>query len=64
MKLKGWVARDKDGSTCLFSDEPRRIKGYGSGLRVYLLPPQDSFPSLSWEDEPIAVEIEIKEVKL
>lgn len=63
MKLKGWVARDKNGYICLFSDKPRRVKICWSGMRVYLFPPQDSFPSLTWKDEPIEVTIEIKEVK-
>ena len=64
MKLKGWVARDCDGQTTMYLDKPQRTDdGLDSYYGDYFSLPYDYFPSLTLDDEPIEVEIEIKEVK-
>lgn len=62
-KIKGWVARDEDGTLCCFSKKPERMSNTIAGhfwfnedafeLR------KDVFPKLTWEDEPIEVELTI-----
>ena len=66
MKLKGWIAMDKDDRVYLHPVKPYRHLGFdwwwnetGSVFKVE----QSLFTTLTWEDEPIEVEIEIKEVK-
>ena len=64
MKLKGWVAKDKDDEIYFHINyKPRRNRLWWNQSGDCILLPQDSFPSLTWKDEPIEVEIEIKEVK-
>ena len=67
MKLKGWVAKDRNGHIRLYSESPKFLwesTWQINALTGWSFPlPQDSFPTLTWEDEPIEVEIEIKEVK-
>lgn len=66
---KGWVARDKDGLLCVFyGDKPQR----GGGNRWW--PPEHcperdwmcidekKFPELTWESEPIEIELTIKKI--
>lgn len=65
--ISGWVARDGDGT--LFFHQAKPVKG-----RYYwdtpdlpagdsMILPRESFPSLTWQDEPIEVEITIKPKK-
>ncbi len=69
----GWVARDSDGYLALFTgDKPVREVEYSGG--VWLEPddmdgrvagiPVGMFPSLTWHDEPLAVEITLKPINL
>lgn len=70
-KIRGWVARDRDGALFLHEKYPKRIKeemeldgaihfwGNG-GIRHYL--DRSLFPDLKWEDEPIEVELTISRV--
>ena len=72
-KIKGWVARDQivgEDKTDLFfgykkperlgnCDEPY-ITWTGFGNLISL--PKDMFPSLSYKDEPIEVELTIKKI--
>lgn len=61
----GWVARDNNGKLYIYSDKPER---YNKGLRwvmgyAFLPLSSDLFPDLTWEDDPIEVEIIIKRKK-
>ena len=62
--ITGWVARDGNGT--LFVHKTRPFGGMyyknapGSPPGELLVLPKDSFPSLTWQDEPIEVEITIK----
>ncbi|MCM1356442.1 MAG: hypothetical protein NC212_08565 [Staphylococcus sp.] len=62
--ISGWVARDGDGT--LFFHQAKPVKG-----RYYwdtpdlpagdsMILPRESFPSLTWESDPLEVEIVIK----
>ncbi len=60
--IKGWVARDKDGTLILGRACPYRITGSGvwMGFHQCMKIDNESFPDLKWEDEPIEVEIQIR----
>lgn len=61
-KIKGWVARDHSGNLFLFQDTPvRKNKWWIAGLGGFYLS-RKSFPELTWENEPIEVEILIRKV--
>lgn len=63
--ISGWVARDKSGYLVLHYKKPHRTLGgdkWYSALSQKPLP-KDHFPSLTWESEPIEVEITIKPKK-
>lgn len=64
--ISGWVARDEDGTLTLFygSDKPSKKDNddywsavFGNTLE-YL--PQEMFPALTWDSDPIEVELRIK----
>ena len=65
-KIKGWfAARDQNGAIHAFEVEPRRIEGKGywwdrDYVSLYL--PENTFPDLSFDDEPIEVELTIKKI--
>ena len=63
-KIKGWVAaRDQDETLHVFQVEPRKIGDEGRWWdRDYMSIEisKDAFPELTWEDEPIEVELTIK----
>lgn len=63
--IKGWVARDKEGYLVLHYKEPHRTLGntkwYSAQSQKSL--PRDSFPDLTWDDDPIEVELIIKRKK-
>jgi hypothetical protein len=67
-KIKGWVARDKDGCLNLFCSPPPLCPTPLRGEVSWVLPPNPmalngaDFPDLHWEDEPIEVELLIKKV--
>ena len=59
---KLWVARDKSGELCLYADKPHRRHDWGIWQVVWLCDifsriPNNLFPDLTWEDEPIEVEL-------
>ena len=63
-KLYGWVARDKNGMLHLFDVEPKRIGDYWWN-RDYNSEPicnEEAFPDITWESDPIEVEILIRRV--
>lgn len=62
--IEGWVCRDADGSLNLFTnnDKPEVINGdnywsigYGDVSEL----PEESFPSVTWDNSPRKVRIEI-----
>lgn len=63
--IQGWVARDKTGYLVLHYKEPHRTLGgekwYSAQSQKSL--PRESFPDLTWESDPIEVEITIKRKK-
>lgn len=67
--IQGWMGRDKDGFISLFLYRPDRVIhddlgywGYDDN-RYEIDIPQSLFPDLTWDDEPIEVEIIIKRKK-
>lgn len=63
--ISGWVARDRTGALSLYQSYPERQENLGywrDGLGEFDLSETD-FPSLTWQDEPIEVEITIKPKK-
>lgn len=71
--IDGWVARDEDGFISLFNDKPTREYcdkndiPYGfwdeaNGHHLEL--PITSFPSLTWQSDPLEVTITIKPKKI
>lgn len=68
-KIKGWVARDKDGQLCVFYGDPPHRGGcerwrhpehcpLGDWMNI----PEEMFPELKWKDEPVEVELTIKRI--
>lgn len=69
-KIKeGWVARDEDGQLCIFyKGKPHRggcNRWWYSGYCAegdWMCIDNKMFPELTWEDEPIEVELTIKKI--
>lgn len=62
-KIKGWVARDSDGSLNIHKEKPSRWSIYFWICRGgYLHIDKTLFPELTWESEPIEVELTIKKI--
>lgn len=69
--IKGWVARDKDGSLHFFGTKPERYEGYdihrwwvsGACIQCALGFRKNWYPNLKWEDEPIAVRLTLSELQ-
>lgn len=62
--IQVWVACDKGGMVRLHYTEPKRTDGgywQGGFKSTYL--PKGKFPSLTWSDEPLEVELTIKPKK-
>lgn len=64
LTIKGWVARDKDGSIELFLEKPYRGETvwYPQPATEHNYLSNDSFQDLRWEDEPIEVELILKRI--
>lgn len=67
--IQGWVARDAGGFISLFSYCPDRVMhdnlgfwGHNDGSDEIDLP-KNAFPDLTWDDDPIEVELIIKRKK-
>lgn len=63
-KIKGWVARDKrNNEISVYAEKPLRADCWwalnGGG---YITLNENTFPELTWEDEPIEVELTIKKI--
>lgn len=67
--ISGWVARDSNGNLSLFEVKPERVRymrNNNEGLWMAKSMTDfvsDSFHSLTWDDDPIEVEIIIKPKK-
>lgn len=64
LSMQGYVTRDPDGRFSLFLDRPiRNIYEFWQspklGEREHKLP-ESAFPDLTWDDEPMEVEILIR----
>ena len=69
-KLQGWVARDEcsgdESNLYIGQQKPKRIAGSGPGFGMwcdygeFMALPAEMFPELSYNDEPVEVEIIIK----
>ena len=62
---QGWAARDKSGDLYIYTCKPERIinLGYWGGNVTDVTPSNDLFPDLTWESEPLPVEIILKRKK-
>lgn len=62
-KLTGWVARDGDERIWVYETCPKKYSEWLEwvGNDGYMSIDQKSFPDLKWEDEPVEVEITIRE---
>ena len=62
--MKGWVARDKANDLYFFTYKPHRTDGvFYSGICEYMFHlNNDMFPELSWQTEPIEVELFVKKI--
>ena len=57
-KYKLWVARDKNGFLFAYEDKPTRRDNQREWLGRFLTSMKNSyFPNLTWEDEPIEIEL-------
>jgi len=65
-KIHGWVARDEDGRLCMYGDKPFRDIFYGNKTwfveRDLWELPKELFPEITWESEPVEVELLIRKV--
>lgn len=55
-KYKYWVARDADGEIAFFKEKPERSEYLWEAKWLCCIR-REMFPDLTWEDEPIQVEI-------
>jgi hypothetical protein len=62
--ISGWAARDKDNMPRLHYDKPERTSGgyWQGGFKSSYLP-RNVFPDLTWESDPLEVELVIKRKK-
>lgn len=65
LSIQGYVTRDSDGKLSLFLNRPiRNIYGWwqSSKWREHLGRdlPESAFPALTWDDEPMEVELLIR----
>ena len=61
-KIKGWVARDKDGCLYCYTSRPWRLDCDWRGNGAIFLKNKENFPDLKWEDEPIEVELIVRKI--
>lgn len=57
-----YIARDKDGTLCLYKGKPSRYDGFFDNDSYYSAIYLDShlFPEITWENSPQEIEITIK----
>lgn len=61
-KIRGWVARDKDGTLVWYKQKPERdiVNFDDVGIDEHFSLNPKMFPNLKWEDEPIKAELIIR----
>ena len=67
MKLKGWLTRDADGELYFYENKPQRALDafwLGSPREVFISLGEsyDGFPEITWESDPVGVELEIRKI--
>lgn len=68
--ISGWICRDKDGELTIFGEYPERDGdsswwlGNVADRSGFLIIDSDLFPSLTWQDDPLEIEIIIKPKKI
>ena len=66
MKLKGWLTRDEDGTLGFYyNNKPIRVDGSwinGCFWMVLVDEISDGFPEITWESDPVEVELEIRKI--
>lgn len=55
----GWIARNRNGQLIISTSEPKNIEGFWIALGSRSLHPQNSFPQISNESDPVKVRIKI-----
>lgn len=66
--MKAWIARDKDGTLCLYthSEKPRKWRDWWvNGTCLFFIKESDLSPDINpkWGDEePVEVEIKIEKI--
>lgn len=61
--IRGWVARDKDGSVFFYEEKPHRSENgrwLTYGYHAYGYVTDEMFPHITWESEPQEAEITIR----
>lgn len=63
--ISGWLSREKDGDLYIYTCKPERNSSRGCwvGNVADVTPSNDLFPDLTWESEPLQVEIILKRKK-
>lgn len=61
--IEGYVARDESNDLWLYEKYPVRMGNYWLNDNFIMSIPNELFPNLKWEDEPIKVELTIKAIK-
>ena len=65
-KVHGWVARDRDGLLGFYSDKPQRFDDRSwwcdPGCYTALALPPESYPEITWDSNPIEVELIIRKL--
>lgn len=65
-KVHGWIARDKDGLLGFYSDKPQRFDDKAwwcdPGCYTALALPPESYPEITWESEPLEVELILRKL--
>ena len=65
-KVHGWISRDKDGLLGFYSDKPKRFDDKAwwcdPGCYTALALPPESYPEITWESEPLEVELLIRRI--
>ena len=63
--ISGWVARDESGDLYMYTCKPKKISnlGYWDGHVADVALSNNPFPDLTWDSDPIEVEIQIKRKK-
>lgn len=60
--MQGWVARNPDGDLNFYVDKPKRnvVMYQWDGKDVDMCLVDEMFPDLTWDDDPLPVELTIK----